>query len=739
MLTASILSPLCRHLSIAGLLAACVPAVAQTPPAPASAPDAGTQEVMVTANKIRSFASKTSIALSVVGGDALKSEGVVDARALQDLSPSVQIGQETGRLQINIRGVMSIDNTEKGDPSTAFHIDGMYVGRPESQFSSFLDVERIEVLRGPQGTLYGRNATGGAINVISNKPGKRLGGKASLELGNFNARRGEFAIDLPVNSLLSLRAAVGANKRDSYLLGGGGVGLEDQDDMAARLHALFTFSPATSLLLTAEYSKVNANGFTPVPLRAFFDGTQKGGNPTWPNDLLSPVYVDRGSDIQRTVDPYYAKATFRKNENNGFRAEANHSFGDVALTYQLGYLKSAVSASSIGPFNGFPFLGDAKAGESTQTTHELRLNSTQPGRLSWVAGMFLMNEDISRDTQYNTFINPNFTFQLKFQPTVENRSQAVFGQTTFALSDALRLVTGLRFSKDKKSARDAFGGGGLTIPAAPFDRSETFSKTTWKLGLDWDVTKEHFAYGSLSAGYKAGGFNADAVTAPYKPEDLLSLEFGLKSRLMDNRLQLGASAFAYDYRNLQLTSTVCTDPNLPSACNSKTVNAAKARILGLELEAKWRLSASGTLDVATALNRSRFGIYQPINRPISAPTVVVDWTGQRLDRSPSTTARVGYAHLFDLASGATIEAAASLRYNSGYLLSSYGTDYGTRYVQPAFTKADARLTWRSADDKYSVQAFVKNITDEITVETRLPGALNVGEPRTFGVRVGATF
>ncbi|MFG6439068.1 TonB-dependent receptor [Roseateles sp. LKC17W] len=734
-------------LTALALAAGQVLAQAEAPAAPAAAasePQASSRSelptVIVTAQKVMQPASKTAVALSVIGGEDLRLAGAVDARALQELSPSVQVTQESGRLQINIRGVMSINNTERGDPSNAFNVDGLYIGRPESQFSSFLDVERIEVLRGPQGTLYGRNATGGAVNVISKKPGNRLGGTVSVELGNYNARRAEATIDVPVNELLKLRAAVGSNKRDTYLKGGAGVGLEDQDDMAARLHAMLTFSPDTSLLLTAEHSKVNANGFTPVTMKGSYTGTPKGGNANWYNDLLNPVYIGNDDDAQRTVDPYYARPTFRLNENNGLRAEFRHNFGPAELVYQVGHLKSTLSNSFISPFNGAPFLGETLAGESEQLSHELRLHSTGTGPLTWVAGAYLFEEDITRSIRYNTFINPNFTFRLKFEPTVENKAKALFGQSRYALTDTLKLVTGVRFSKDTKSARDEFNGGGLTIPASPFNRTVDFSQTTWKLGLDWDLTRDTFVYGSVSTGYKAGGFNTSSDTLTYKPEELTAVELGIKTQAFKNRLQLSASVFAYDYADLQLTSTVCTtNAQNVNTCGSRTVNAASAKMTGLELEGRLRPWNDGTFDFGLSYNKSRFGSYQPVNKPPAAPTVVIDWTGQPLDRAPKGSLRLGYTHAFDLSNGSYFEVGATARYNSGYLMSSYGDDYATRYHQPAFTKYDAQLVWRSADDRYSVQVFGKNLTEEINVENRQPGTVNIGEPRTYGVRISTKF
>lgn len=738
------LHPLCSLLAAAGLLTCAGHGLAQTTPAAAAAQDDKTdvQEVVVTANKRSTLASKTPLALTVVDGEALKSQGVIDARTLQEVSPGVQITQESGRLQVNIRGVMSINATERGDPSNAFNIDGMYVARPEAQFASFLDVQRVEVLRGPQGTLYGRNATGGAVNVISNKPGNKLGGKVSLELGSYNTRRGEAAVDVPVSEVLKLRAAVNANKRDSFLKGPEGIGLEDQDDMAARLHGLLSFSKDTSLLLTAEYSKINSNGFTPVPLKNFFTGTPKGGSGEYVNDLIDPVWigdsVDR--DVQLTVPAYYAKPTERFFENSGLRAELRQATGIGELIYQFGYLKANGNFSQISAFNGNPWRGEILESNNKQMSHELRLQSPDNQALTWVVGAYYFNEDLTRDIVYSTFVNPNFTFRLKFDSEVENTAKAVFGQSSYALTPTLRLVTGARYSRDTKFAADPCNGGCLTIPASPFSREITNSKTTWKLGLDHDLTKDTFVFGSLSTGYKAGGFNTSSDTLTYRPEQLTAAEVGVKTRLWDNRLQLSANAFAYDYKDLQLSTTVCvTDAQGNPTCGTRTTNAAKATMRGLEIEGRLRTFDHGVLDFAAAYNNSKFGNYQPVNKPPQAPTVVIDWTGQVLDRAPKGTLRLGYTHTFEFGNGSALEAGVSARYNSGYLMSSYGDDYATRYRQPNFTKYDAQLTWRSADDNYSVQLYGKNLSDEITVENRVPSAVNIAEPRTYGVRMNARF
>ena len=229
------LTPLSQVLLAAGLVAASLPGWAQDA-APAERKTAVIQEVIVTAQKTAQPASKTPVALSVVSADDLKDAGITDARGLAEVTPNVQMAQESGKLQIAIRGVVSLDMTEKGDPSAAFNVDGAYVARPEAQMGAFLDLDRVEVLRGPQGTLYGRNATSGAINLITAKPGKLFGARIEGEVGSYGARRVEGMINVPINDVLSLRAAASKSERDTYLRAGPNpdIPLDSKDAHAGR-------------------------------------------------------------------------------------------------------------------------------------------------------------------------------------------------------------------------------------------------------------------------------------------------------------------------------------------------------------------------------------------------------------------------------------------------------------------------------------------------------------------------
>lgn len=732
------LTLLARSLLAAGFLTGATVAVAQTAPVQK---DGGIPEVIVTAQKIAQPASKTPLALSVISGDDLKAAGTNDPRALADSLPNVEIAQETGMLQVAIRGVTSMDMTEKGDPSAAFHVDGAYVPRYEAQSVAFYDLDRIEVLRGPQGTLYGRNATAGAINLITNKPGKKLAGKVGVEVGAFNTLRTDAMINVPINEIFSMRAAINTNKHDTYLKPGPNtVPLESQDDQSARVHLLGTFSPTTSVLLTAETSKISGGAASPVPLTNFFTGTREGTLPFSPagrsNNLANPVYVDLGSDAQRTTAWAFKQDanSHRDNQADSLRGEFKTRLGAIDLTYQAALMRMELDQIANGIYFGFPFT-NMNLGTSRATSHELRLNSTGTGDLRWVVGAYGFTEKIDRNSVYTTYITApfgSFNVVLPFLPKVENTSKALFGQATYALREDTRLTLGVRRTRDNKAGVDTLAGAAAVAPATrsvnAYDTEVNFSNTSYRVGLDHDFGKNIMVFAALSTGYKAGGFNNEAGAGVYKPETLKSLEAGIKGRFFDNHLQVAATVFHYDYKDLQLTSTSCLT-NDPSTCNSHTTNAANSTVDGAEFEGKLKVGENGMVRAMLALTDASFKAYKP--------NLTVDFSGQHLDRAPTSTIGLGYTHHFPLANSAEITASVDTRQSASYLISDPAA--GIRYRQPSYRKSDIAVGYSSPDDKWTVQVFAKNLENVVKIESRVPGGFFVGDPRTYGLRAAYNF
>jgi len=686
--------PLNLALCAAGLLAAALPALAQ------KTETATVQEVTITAQKVTGLASKTPVALSVITGDDLRDAGIITSTNLPDAMPNLQIGA----AGFAVRGVQSQDSTEKGDPSAAFFLDGVYVPRWQDQALALFDIARVEVVRGPQGTLYGRNATAGAVNVITNKPGSKLTGLLNLELGNYNTRRFEGALTLPVSDMLSLRAALSVNKHDGYTpTSNGRRALDDQDTTAARLHGLLRFNPDTSLLVTVDASQVRGLG------RAY---------------VLRAQAVDaNGVFTENRLQAPLADAHL-KTDSDGIAAEFKTALGFADLTAQYSR-RHPRDASVYYPGNNRTFDHTADAHEQQL---EVRLSSpASASALQWVLGAYAFKEHGRVGLLLPDFFGPGVELNFVQNP-YDSTSQAVFGQATFRLDQATRLTAGLRQTRDEKSRTGATIQGGVAQPGGN-DAATAYSQTNWRLGIDHDLAKDLMIYGSVSTGYKAGGFNDGNITTKpttlyYRPETLLAVESGLKGRFFGNALQLSAAVFAYQYKDMQVTSTV---PN--SATGQDTFNAAKASISGAELEGKWTVSSAGRVNFGLGLLRARYDDFTPKQG--------YNWAGYTLDRSPRTTLNLGYQHQFSLPDGSNITALLGTRYSASYVISRLSAP--EQLTQPSYTKTDLTVTWNAASDAWYVQAYAKNIENRSVVVNETANRYWYGDPRTVGLRTGYRF
>ena len=733
------LSSITHALCAAGCLSGATLAMAQA--ADPHQNNGGIAEVIITAQKVAQPASKTPLALSVISGEDLKNSGTNDPRALAEALPNVEIAQESGMLQVSIRGVTSLDMTENGDPSAAFHIDGAYIPRYEAQAAALFDLDRIEVLRGPQGTLYGRNATAGAINLITNRPGRKLEGKVGVELGNYRTRRVDGMLNVPLGENWAMRAAVNTNRHDSYYKQGPNtIELESQDDKSARLHLLGTFGNDTSLLLTAEQNRIGGGGSSPVPVTNFFTGELTGTLPFSPagtgNHVRNPVYVDLGKDAQRTAAWPFKQdgGSHRDNEATSLRGEFKTRLGAVDLTYQLARMRMELDQINNGVYFGFP-LTSTVDGSSEAVSHELRVNSTGTGPLRWVAGVYKFDEDAFRDADYTTYVTAPFgrlDILVPYLATVHNRSSAAFGQATYALREDTRLTLGVRRTRDRKFGDDPLAGEPAVAPATASSKAYVqdvrFNNTSWKVGLDHDLRLNVMVYGSVSTGYKAGGYNAEKESGVYRPETLKAFEAGIKGRFFANMLQVSANVFHYAYDDQQLTTTTCRT-NDPSTCHSYTTNAANSEVDGAEFEGKLRVLGDGMLRASLAFTDAKYKDYRP--------TAAIDFSGQKLDRAPTSTIGLGYTHHFTLGNGGEITATANTRHSTSYFISDPVEDI--RYRQPSYWKSDASVCYAPADGKWNVQLFVKNIEDTVKIESRVPGSFYLNDPRTFGVRAAYNF
>jgi iron complex outermembrane receptor protein len=698
---------------IAGAVAAILSGTAGMSAAQTANDDGGKiLEVMVTAQRISQPASKTPLSLSVISGDELKSAGAVNASSLTELVPNVQISNSAGATVIAIRGVSSADNTEKGDPSASFNIDGVNLARPQSAGLAFYDLERVEVLRGPQGTLYGRNSTAGAINLITNKPSNKNEGLAAVEVGNYHSVKFDGMLNSRVNDTLSLRGAFTTSKHDGYLKSTQNFSnnYDDDDSKSGRMHALFKFTPDYSLLLTADASAIKGAGSGQIPLSTF---------------------LTKSGEAQRTTTPNIAGKI--NNKAHGYAAEFKANVGIGEVTYQGAHrILDRDEIGSFGIGGAQPIAStDAKAGY-VQSSHEVRL-VTSTGPFKTVLGMFWFKEQSHITFNiYDYTPGPGFLSFVQ-SPTISS-SKAVFGETNYSATTDLRLTVGIRHTNDEKSRQGQTRIGDPLIFSSINDATVKYAQTTGKLGADYAISKNIMWYASLSSGYKAGGFNdGTGATNPflkYDPEHLTSFETGVKGRFLNGSLQLNANVFGYDYKDLQLTA-LAIDPTT-KALSTQTRNAAKASIKGLEIDGKYAVSSQGKINFSLTSLDAKFKNY--------SPTATAKWDGYSLEKSPDMTLGAGYSHIWNIDSGAAITGNIGAHYSTSYKLNDTGS--GVQYTQAAFTKSDISLNYAAPNDRWTVQAYIRNIGNK-TVMTDYAsisgGVVSLAAPRTIGVRLSSNF
>jgi iron complex outermembrane recepter protein len=722
-------------------------ALAATPVLAQEATDAVTDgDIVVTANRTSSLLSKTPIAMTAVGGDDLIQSGITNPTQLEESVPNLSIVRGNG-LQITIRGVTSTDGTEKGDPSAAFMLNGIYLARPQSQEVSFFDIERVEVLRGPQGTLYGRNSTAGVINVLSVQPKFETGARLDATYGNFDAINATAAINLAASDSLAFRVAANIDQRDSYLIDGNaadGIGIgKFKDNKAIRLSALYKPSSDFSLLLVGDYSWQKGSPSNGVPVSNFYSNVVSGARTTFER----PTYLDPSAKAGRVLSAPQGQYTFRDNTDRGVMGELNYTMGNVTLTY-LGSYREA-DRKEFSNLGATPVTADFY-GSYWQTSHELRLAYGGDGPLQVQVGGYYFKEKSGIAFFINNLLAPNSRFGFPQKPTIaENKS--VFGQATYEVAADVRLTGGVRYSSDLKSR---VGATVLDIYSSVVDSSNigtflvrntfqtnnakrTFSKVTWRAGIDYD-SPLGLVFASVSTGYKAGGFNDGCETGKgpncalpaaalyYDPETLTAYEAGFKFKISPE-FRLNGTVFHYDYSGLQLSavSNVCGGP-----CQV-TTNAARAKVDGVELDAN--LQPVDNFSVRLALNYldARYDKFNP------QPTI--DFAGRALNRSPKWSWIAGANYAIPVGDG-KIALDAQISARGQYEVTDLANF--VYFQQPGYSKTDASITYNAPDDRFYIAGFVENLENNLVVTGAGVGAfgsVTFSDPRTFGVRAGVKF
>jgi len=785
-----------------------------TPVFAQNAEEASTEgEIIVTAQNRDQNVQDVPIALDVVGAEELRNAGFAGMDDVSKIAPVVQLNQDQGTVKISVRGVGTASGDESQDTSVVVNIDGEYMNRPDAMSVAIFDLERVEVLRGPQGTLYGRNSTGGAINFITRKPGKDFGVNASASYGNYDAIRLDGGVDLPLGDVGAVRVAGFYDKHDGYVshparaafgffgpnptypaFAGGRS--DDNKSYGGRFSVRLDPSDQLSVNLSAEYAK---REFTPQAFAAA-DLNAPGNGPSGNNcngasgfSEVAPAYRNAPNFFVLCVPnntnllPSIKRGNFiapnfglgkRTQDTYAVRGRIAYEFSDAAtLTYTGGYRSFS---GNKGDFLTLPYTYRSYSWERETDTqsHELRLNG-EIGSLIYQIGGFYFKEKVNNESSFVTTFGPNIVTLSYFDRDVSSSSKSAFGQFELPLGETLTAVGGLRYTDNRRTGLYRNGtpfGRGAPDPqlfngaiarkdfanlkfTTIFPLKSKENKVTWLLGLNYKPNPDTLVYAKVSTGFKGGGFDS---VGDYRPETNMAYEAGLKKNFGSSGQHLfNLTGFYYDYKDLQVSVL------LDTTVGGQTFNAGKAKIWGIEASSEIELDDNTHFNASfNYLNaeykdlRAQFNVFcidqnaadavGCVNGvgdldPGTAGVQQPNFAGNRPGFSPEFIITAGLDHVFRLGGSGSVTAAVNTTLKSSYFTDFYNYRDGK---QGGYSQTDMSLTYKPENEKFSVQAFVKNLenTRPLTYGSFISAGpvddvfnWQFGTPRTYGVRLSVDF
>ena len=729
------------------------------------------EEVLVTAEKRSESLQDLSQAITVLTGEDLDTRQVTSFVDLSAIAPGVNIAKNEGfKTVITIRGVGNEANQNAiANPSVSYHLDGIYVASPFALQTDFLDLERIEVLRGPQGTLFGQNSTGGAINVITTAPSMDGSfGKADLTLGDYGLVKARAAYNLPLSDTLAMRASVISNKRDGFTENLTlGQDLDDANSLSARVRLLYEPSDNFRANFTAQYFDEDRNGAAQKGLLDPTPGARKlRQNSTAEYELESQLY---SAVLEWDFESFSIKSlTSYQDDDILIRRDNDRN--------DLNFLP---------PFAQLPSSYDPETNKQTTITQEVNLVSSEPlfGKLDWVAGVFYLDTEV----EISILERLDFGFDGTFDPFTietiyayggdvgfisdskpERDSTSIYGQGTWNFSETWRTVFGLRYTEDEvySAVTNYYGREGTDVLEIESD------KVTGRLVVEHDINESTMLFGSFTKGFKPGGSNltygTEAVVAPivvlpiFNEEIVNAYEVGLKTDLADGRVRLNAAAFYYDYKNLQYQATD------PEVFNGGVGNIPESEIFGAELEFSAFLSDSIILDArmawldteitsdhlaldnvqseasGNALLGQGFDLFSD-EIQIARAEQIQNVNGNELAKTPSFTGNLSLNWTKELEAWGEMRSTLQYTYRGDFkhrIFNNADTD-----IVPSYDVLDLVVGfYPGTSESWHVELVAKNLTDEDGINARFTDVFGVGAtgdeligPRQLMVRFGMNF
>jgi iron complex outermembrane recepter protein len=728
-------------------------ALAQVPTKPA---DITVGEVVVTGQKRESTVQNTAAAINVISAETLAATGTTGTTNLQFVTPGLVISQDLGlQTQIFIRGIGSnLQGIGTGN-SVSTYIDGAFIPNSISSSQQFTDVERVEVLKGPQATLYGRNATGGAISIVTAEPSFQYGGSADVSFGNYNAKAGHFRVSLPIiEDRLALSVAGQLSQHDGYvenLFTGRDLNYEKIKGIRVGLKAIVTDD--LTVVLRADYTDIlESDVYKARPSTSYYYLTPPN---TLANQSFGPqFYAPDPRQVYYDVD----------NRNPGYDRGIS---ANINWKTPIGTITSVTSKRL---FDAGPIIADndqtplytvvlgtkintiGSRQESESFYHDTYLSTDFQGRLNFIVGGNYFHDQ---------------SFQLDKQTTTQNRAESktdawsAYVDGNYDITDTIRLVAGVRYSDEKKKFEQQ---AQIPVLRALVTNSRKFTSTNPRIGLEWRPQDGLLIYATATSGFKSGGFNQSNAVNSFNPEKIWSYEGGVKARLWGGRARIASSAFYYDYKDIQVLQYVLAP--LPgqtlATLNQVVSNAGSATVYGLDTDGDVAVNENLTIGGGISLLHSEFGSALFCNPMVGtcAPAAgsgvqakFVNVKGNPLARAPAVTGNIYGEYKVPL----SIPGELKLRLNAAYRSKTYFTVFkADEYAVDPYWLLSGSVRYTSDTDWY-VEVYGNNLTDKLAITNIInsspsfsgtTGLLVAGTParferyvapRTYGVRLGFSF
>jgi iron complex outermembrane receptor protein len=734
----------CRlHTTTAIALCALVSSKALAQGAPPSAAettdDSGLEEIVVTAQKREQSLQDVPLSIAAVGGETLESRNITEISQLQTATPNFSYsGSNNPRgAGITIRGIGTTNFSSAIEGSVGIMIDGVVVGRQGGGFTDLFDIERIEILRGPQGTLVGKNASAGVLNIVTRNPTDEFEGRVQATYGEDNEFILRGSLSGPITDTLSVWASAYRSKRDGYITNvADGAKLNNRDEWGARGKLLFEPSDTFRFLLSGDYSERDAEC-------CIWTTRIYGANAVIRNQQAAVGITARPDNRAVNLNGQ----VFIRQKVYGASAQMDYTFPqDITATSITAIRWWDAVDNNDADQTTLPIL-DINNGDSRQKqiTQELRLTSPSRGPLQWVGGFFLFDQDYDlQNAQRGTFGQPLPPgVQLSRQIKVANKTlnYAMFGDATLYLSDHFNIFGGLRYTIEELETNFRRAPQPGTLPLGSvvnqtLERDDT--AWTWRAGAQFRPVDDVTLYASVARGFKGGGFNAlqdSPALRTVEPEIPMAYEIGAKTELFDRRLRLNVAAFHTDFEDFQVQAITTS---ATGTLVFDVVNAGKLRTQGIEADFSARFIEGLSIDGGLAYTNATYADFR--NGPCFAgqtlaqgcigtgATARQDLTGRRLSNAPEFSANISARYESPVAQALTGFGQIAYSYRGEAFTA---LDLDPRSVQEGYGLLDAQLGIRAEDDRFRIWVWGKNLTDKRFAESIFDTPLDPGGQSQF--------